>query len=313
MLATIDTIIAIALVYMILSMANKFLMSWFKRAIKLKPRAVSKVLGSLVFTNLSGYLSKNNIKLGFIDSVSGLGGFDKKDITPAFEVAKNIETFIKKKDPDEIAALLGLETSALNPSSIRQKATEFRDAIEAKYNSAMDQVREIHTRNLRYWTIFFGLIIAVAVNADFFVIYSSISDDAQLRKKLVAYVEVIDEDITEKNKKLEEMKQKFNEASPDERAGLLTGSDELREIQLTTKPLEDSGLKLGWTMKEWNNNTWNGGWLFLKKLLGLAISGLLIGFGAPFWHDLLRSVAGIKTVLSKRGRGEGLTRVSGDE
>lgn len=312
MLATIDTIIAIALVYMILSMANKFLMSFFKRAIKLKPRAVSKVLGKLVFTDLSGYLSKNNIKLGFIDSVSGLGGFDKKDIAPAIEAAKNIETFIKKKDPDEIAALLGLDTSALNPSSIRFKATEFRDAIEAKYASAMEQVTETYTRNLRYWTIIFGLFIAVAVNADFFTIYSSISDDAQLRKKLVAYAEVIDEDITEKNKKLEEMEKKFNEASPDERAGMITGGDEFKEIQLMTKPLEDSGLKLGWTMKEWKDDTLSSGWLFLKKLLGLSVSGLLIGFGAPFWHDLLRSVAGIKTVLNKRGKGEGL-KVSEDE
>ncbi len=305
MLTTIDTIIAIALVYMILSMANKFLMSFFKRFIGLKAGALSKVLGKQFFPDLSKYLKeKDKIKeSGFIDdAVTGLIGFKKKDVASAIEAAKNIETFIKKENLDEIAGLLGLESSCLNPSEMRLNASKYRDAIEAKYNSAMEQVKETYTSNLRYWAIGCGLLIAVAVNADFIVIYSSISNDAQLRDYLVEYSGETGRVIAENNKIIDEFEKTMKAATPETQAKLLKIREQQEKLQLMIKPLEESGLKLGWTMKEWNENTWAGGWLFLKKMIGLAISGLLIGFGAPFWHDLLRSVAGIKMVLTKRGR-----------
>ncbi len=41
---------------------------------------------------------------------------------------------------------------------------------------------------------------------------------------------------------------------------------------------------------------------FLKKMLGIIISGLLISFGAPFWHEFLRSFTGIRNMLRGGGR-----------
>ena len=49
---------------------------------------------------------------------------------------------------------------------------------------------------------------------------------------------------------------------------------------------------------------------FLNKLIGLFISGLLISFGAPFWHDFLSAFVGIKKTLRGREERKGSTSSS---
>ena len=42
---------------------------------------------------------------------------------------------------------------------------------------------------------------------------------------------------------------------------------------------------------------------FFKGLVGFLVSGLLISFGAPFWHDVLSTFTGV----SRKLRGRSLT------
>ncbi len=57
-------------------------------------------------------------------------------------------------------------------------------------------------------------------------------------------------------------------------------------------------LPLGWNMKR-IKATFAGPWEFVKKLLGLFMTLVLISFGAPFWNEVLESLLGLKSFLRK--------------
>ena len=68
-----------------------------------------------------------------------------------------------------------------------------------------------------------------------------------------------------------------------------------------SESFEKAGLSLGRT-KEKFLSVFTGWGAFFSKLLGIFISGLLISFGAPFWHDLLSSFSGLKKILQEKER-----------
>lgn len=87
--------------------------------------------------------------------------------------------------------------------------------------------------------------------------------------------------------------------------------------------IEDAGLELGWTVKKYNNLFHNegyksaaGAWVAsVCKFIGLCIAGLLISFGAPFWHDFVGTFTGLRKTLTgeKGGNGGGTTTQTGIE
>lgn len=76
-------------------------------------------------------------------------------------------------------------------------------------------------------------------------------------------------------------------------------TDELRTA------LESTGLKLGWAPGEWSHLCDGGFAKWGLKLLGLLLSALAVSLGAPFWFDVLKSLASIRSVglnLSEQGQ-----------
>lgn len=76
-------------------------------------------------------------------------------------------------------------------------------------------------------------------------------------------------------------------------------TDELRTA------LESTGLKLGWGPGEWSHLCDGGFAKWGLKLLGLLLSALAVSLGAPFWFDVLKSLASIRSVglnLSEQGQ-----------
>ncbi len=58
--------------------------------------------------------------------------------------------------------------------------------------------------------------------------------------------------------------------------------------------LSASGLMIGWKGGEFAQALAGGNWL--AKLVGLLLSGFAIALGAPFWFNVLKSVASVRSV-----------------
>jgi hypothetical protein len=341
MFETLDTMIALAVVYMILSMINKFILSGVKRLFKIKFIAMASELKTLASNNLLTIYFKEGdsrrdpdstnfvydytetlkkIKLRVIDlRIFKLRLINKDTIRSITEFKTFIEAFLKREKVDEIAGYLNVDISTNDENArvaAKASALRTRDRIDAMYNSAMEQVSREYTKKMRYWAVAIGLLIAVTMNADFFVIYKSITSNATVRTKLVAKAEGISERVKVQHEEI--MKALATDADPETVKEIIDSSNE--GISKLTGEVEDAGLKLGWEHETWpgyeeasidpedKDKTIEAHWpegkrlnWTINKIIGLIASAFLIGFGAPFWHDLLTSLVGIKKVL--RGKG----------
>jgi len=209
---------------------------------------------------------------------------------------------------------LGIKESSLN--DVRDRLDIIKDRIDTVYGAVAHKIDDAYESRMRIWNLFWGVILVLILNADFFDIYNSLSRRSFARDKLVVQAEMINERAMNIADELE--KEKVNEA------GIGEDVKKAREDILELKgQLDEAGFQMGWT---WPRLTG----LFepperyecrgdqalelrcryavftriLSKLFGFIISGLLVSFGAPFWHDLLFSVSGINKLLKGRENGK---------
>jgi len=184
--------------------------------------------------------------------------------------------------------------------------------IESWYDTVMKSFEERYNRGMKTYAFIISLVVAVWLNANIFNIYQDISANADKRAAIVdaghgalqryqeqlAAAEVIKD--SEAQKKLKEL------------------------IKETTKDIEDKSAEYAkFGFKDWNNE-----WEFLfgddaergfgkrfihglMMLIGWLIMAALLSLGAPFWHDALESLFGVKNLLRKRGEIKSVETVAG--
>jgi hypothetical protein len=304
MFETLDIMISLGVVFLILSMVLKYLMSMIKRLLKVKASVVAVEMKTFVGENTSKYLipylEKKAMHLNFLDATrnrmglkKGEKGLRQLNKDQLKEVVVAVKDFLESAPLEEIQEELGLKTSVDIIDDLKKDFEDLKNKIEKTYDNTVERISEVYESKLRYFTLIIGLLLVVCINADFFDIYSSISKNYIEREKLIAQAEIISAKVSQIDTKLankgEEVvvKKEIQEAKHD--------------IAALTKTFKEAGLLLGWTKNKFSNAVENIG-TFLNKLIGLFISGLLISFGAPFWHDFLSAFVGIKKTL--RGRGE---------
>jgi hypothetical protein len=245
------------------------------------------------------YLEKKAMHLNFLDATrktmglkkgeKGLRQINKDQLK---EVVEEVKDFLESGQLEDIKKELGLEAIGITIDDLKKDLENLKGRIEKTYDNTVEKISEVYESKLRYFTLIIGLLLVVCINADFFDIYSSISKSSIEREKLITQAEIISAKVLQIDTKLtskgeEVVKKEIQEAKQD--------------IAALTKTFKESGLLLGWTKNKFSNAVENIGTI-LNKLIGLFISGLLISFGAPFWHDFLSAFVGIKKTL--RGRGE---------
>jgi hypothetical protein len=75
--------------------------------------------------------------------------------------------------------------------------------------------------------------------------------------------------------------------------------EEIDKVKGVLNTIESSGIVLGWTTQKFKELGILSG---IYKFIGLCIAGLLISFGAPFWHDFIGTFTGLRKTL--RGKKE---------
>lgn len=318
MFETVDVMISIVIVFLILSMILKYLMTVIKIMMKTKAKIIAEEMKTFVGKNTSKYLipylTNRAEYLNFLDNIKRWGkkeemkGLRQLSKVQLYEIVNALKGFLERKSVKNVKGELGF---TIPESEIKEKLKEVKEhlgdlkkSIENSYDNTMQKISERYEKSLRLYTLVFGFVLVLILNADFFVIYDSLSKNALDRTRLIGQAEVIGKHVTLIS---EQLSLREKEGPP----GLQTIQSEInKNVTLLRKELKTSGFEIGWRVKELKKLfpkpfSWQYIFLLLKKILGLTISGLLISFGAPFWHDLLGSLTGINKVLKEGFRRNG--------
>jgi hypothetical protein len=276
-----------------------------------------------------------------VEDLLNLRHFDASEVFKLIgEIQNQVDSDVTKAPTDQKPALVDLSNHLKNLASGIATLSQKLDAavapikqrlsdVESWYDTVMVGFEERYNRSMRTWAIVIGLLVVILLNADFFKIARTISENDVIRSQLVNYGDEI-------NKKKDEL-QKAQQALADTKGKVqkATTSDLKNNLsqqeQRDQKQVEDLQATLNDLKKAYADGTatytsfgfdrlsvsqiswWWHGW-FAKEtdipakirrnivgLVGWLVTTMLVSVGAPFWQDTLESLFGIKNLLRKKG------------
>lgn len=197
---------------------------------------------------------------------------------------------------------------------------EAQENLETWFNQRMEQLSDTYKRKVTTLTLVIGLVLTVLLNADTLQIARALWEDPVLREAAVTIAEqavssgaLVVPTPTAIIPFGETPEPSAQTETPSETtAANITGAtqqaalalDQLSSLNLPigweltpiergctpaenqTAPVACGSMRNIWLLTPENNPDWLG--LIVRKLIGMAITVIAIGQGAPFWFDLIR-------------------------
>jgi len=153
------------------------------------------------------------------------------------------------------------------------------DAIDSWYDSVMLGFQERYARHMRTWAFIISILLVVFMNADIFQVYRRLATNDLSQQRVLAQYDLIQKQY-----------ERQQAAQPDNPQ---TVQDVKKELDQAFNEASASYPALGLEPYDWTPPT---GW----QVLGWLIMAGLLSLGAPFWHDTLESLFGLKNLLRDR-------------
>lgn len=173
-------------------------------------------------------------------------------------------------------------------------------SLESWFDTVMQGFEERYARHMRSWSFVIGLGVAIVMNANVVQIYSRFSHDDVERQRVIAQGSVIQAKYA---------KTVNDSSQPPDLQTLV------KDMQKDLKANADSYTSLGLQPITWEDLKGilsdPGSSNFWKSIIGWLIMAFLLSLGAPFWHDALESLFGVKNLLQKRGESQNVAQGAG--
>ncbi len=140
--------------------------------------------------------------------------------------------------------------------------------LERRFNSAQDRARQWFAMHTRIITVIASVLVAFLFQLDSFQLLQRLSSDPEARARLVAGATALQQ----------QAQQGLDEASP--------ASQAIQSLVLIPNPYPAPG-----------SGKWSWPW---PHLLGILASVALLSLGAPFWFNLLKSLANLRPALAQQ-------------
>ena len=247
-----------------------------------------KVKSNLI---LSDILNLREMKIGeVLDSLGEVQEKIKEELT-----AKPGDTNLKELDQELNAIAVALATlykevdAATVP--LRGKLRE----VESWYDTVMQSCEERYTRGMKTYAFVISLAVAVWLNANIFNIYRDVSTNADMRTTIVAAgqgaLQRYQEQLVAPDVINDPNKQKALNALIDHtKENIRKNTEDYGKFGFKTMEAEYAESIKG---KSWPDQ---GRHIFMI-LVGWLLMAALLSLGAPFWHDALESLFGLKNLL----------------
>jgi hypothetical protein len=166
--------------------------------------------------------------------------------------------------------------------------TEAIGKIERWYDSAMDRVSGWYKRHVQWMLLVLGLAIATLFNADTVAIFCSLANDPVQRGVLLDAARAYATTPLSAPHPIAEITVPgaSTNGAPQASCSYPAGSAECR-IEDTMKKVGVLGIPLGWRTDDARLYPGDSVWNWVWKVIGIAVTGIAITLGAPFWFDIL--------------------------
>lgn len=184
--------------------------------------------------------------------------------------------------------------------------------------------------NRRRWSIFAGVLLALLFNIDGVRIFNEYVKRPELAAAMVAKAEELERTAHRAEARLEEaLKGLENGDGQTERDGIEAIEDRVAELKGSIAGLETAGIPIGWRylphcvlldgsgtadedgdaassanacrLADDRRDDWSD---WAGSIIAILGTGVLIGLGAPFWFDVARRLAQVRSFFGGRGGGE---------
>jgi len=278
-LKTLDTVIAMVIVLLILSLVVQSIQSIIKKWLRLKSRSLLNSLEDLFeYIDVDALAKKRAPEL-------------VSEIKEEFRRLGRVSLF-KRPMIDSIAK------EDLLKILDKKKLDVLSGEVEKWYDTAMQGFEERYTRHMKSIAICISVVVVIFFNANFFQLYQKISNNDVLRNSLLEKQAEIQKELNSgqqnqpQQETVEQLKQEINE--------LQAAMDQT--INLGLEPIKLRDLRAFATGQDDWSRAFSGKWFIqvLQVLSGWTVMVMLLSVGAPFWQDALESLFGVKNLLRKK-------------
>jgi hypothetical protein len=145
----------------------------------------------------------------------------------------------------------------------------FRASLETWYDEAMSRVSGWYRRRVQVWLWVWALAVSFGLHVDTIQIATALWTDDATRAAVVARAErAAGQPLTETN--------------------LETAADNVQELEALRIPIGWSG---SFPKGDWVHDAW----VILLNGFGMLLTAVALTLGAPFWFDLLKKVANVRS------------------
>jgi hypothetical protein len=167
------------------------------------------------------------------------------------------------------------------------------DAINSWYDTVMLGFQERYARHMRTWAFLISLAITVFLNADVFAIY-----------KRLATSDVQQQRVLNEAKAIEQRYESLVSTTTDPQTLQQLKANLNTELDAAAMSFPALGIEPLRSFSELRNTS---GW----QIIGWLVMAALLSLGAPFWHDTLESLFGLKNFLRDKSNTANVEQQSG--
>ena len=186
----------------------------------------------------------------------------------------------------------GWATGTINVDQLLGKVpgaaeTVFGRDIKSWFTSTMDRAAQRFTLHMRFVTVAISIVIALVMHLDAFKLVTDLSASPELRASLVAEAG-----------SMERLAADIKPAQPNA-TDEAKAADAKKSADLLSQAAEIRGV-LGQTQLQLIPSPYPGYHYGRREMFGILFSAGLLGLGAPFWFNALKSMTALRPVLANK-------------
>jgi hypothetical protein len=214
------------------------------------------------------YISPKTFANALLDVLDPKDGKEPRGIEEVRDAIKEIPA---ETHPQLRTALL----SMIN--DVGDDLDAFREEVKRWYNENMDRVASWYKKHVQRIIFLIALVVAAGANADTLRIVDELSSNEALRQSAVQQAQTLLD----------------REAPPADTTSLKELARQTREY---VEAYGGMGIPVGWESEPTPFFfSWSGFKFWISKAFGILLTTCAISLGAPFWFDVLRKVARLRS------------------
>ncbi len=174
--------------------------------------------------------------------------------------------------------------------------------LASKYEDWGASASEYFTRRARLLSVVVALVVAFGLNVDAVKIFRTFLQDKSVRSAMIDAGDAVAEELQSQLATLEQVRgaRPSDDAQPADSSEDLEKvlADHRQKLESELARLGSAGVPMGWDASPLTAAAWTEGgpwWSGVLRGFSVALGGVLIGLGGPFWYDTFRKLGLLTT------------------